>query len=711
MPDNTAVFMDPDAPLEARVADIVSKLTLEEKALQMLMNAPAVERLGIPQYDWWNECLHGVGRAGLATVFPQSIGLAAMWDKKLTRSIADVISTEARAKHHQALREDNRQRYFGLTFWTPNINIFRDPRWGRGQETYGEDPYLTARLGVAFVKGLQGDDPKYFKTTACAKHYAVHSGPEKLRHGFDAKVSQRDLWETYLPAFEALVKEANVASVMGAYNRVNGEPCCASKTLLVDILRGKWKFRGHVVSDCGAICDIFQSHKTVEQPQEAAALAANAGLDLNCGESYSHLARAAHLKLIAEETINQSVSRLMRDRIRLGMFDPPARVPYASIPYEAADCPQHAKVALQAARESIVLLKNDGNLLPVKAADIKTIAVIGPNADNQDVLLGNYNGTPSAPVTLLAGIHAALPKAKVLHVKGCELTGPIHEGAPFYAALEAARRADLVVMCMGISPKMEGEEGAVGDPDRSTLELPEVQNKLMQEVHKAGKPIVLVLTGGSPLAPTWASQNIPAILMAWYPGQSGGTAVADVLLGKYNPAGRLPLTLYKSVDQLPPFEDYNMQGRTYRFFKDQPMYPFGFGLSYTKFQYANLKVDQPQLPAGKAVKVTVDITNTGQLAGDEVAQLYITDMQASVPTPIRQLAGFERIRLAPGQTRSVTFTVKPMQMTCVRDDGMRMIEPGQFELSAGGGQPVPSTPGNVVKATFTVTGESPKLMD
>jgi beta-glucosidase len=708
MSNDNPRYLDPDQPVDARVRDLVSRMTLDEKVFQMISDAPAVERLGIPAYNWWNEALHGIARAGLATVFPQAIGLAATWNTRLMRKVADIISTEGRAKHHEALRKGQHGGCQGLTFWSPNINIFRDPRWGRGHETYGECPYLTARMGIEFVKGIQGDDPKYYKAVACAKHYAVHSGPESLRRGFDVHVSKRDLYETYLAAFEALVKEGKVGSVMGAYNRVSGEPCCASKTLLADILRGQWKFDGHVMSDCGAICFIYQHHKTVETPEEASALAVNAGCDLNCGDTYQHLARAAHLGLISEETIDRSLSRLMRDRFRLGMFDPPDRVAYAQTPYELNNCPAHGKAALHAARESLVLLKNEGNLLPLKKDAIRNVAVVGPGAMNVEVLLGNYNGLPDQPVTLLDGIRAALPKATVRYVQGCEFTKDIMEGGQHRAAAEIASKSDVVIACLGISPTQEGEEEC-SEGDRAGIELPEVQVRLLQVLAKAGKPIVLVLTGGSALAVNWAQENVPAILMSWYPGQAGGTAVADAIFGKYNPAGRLPVTFYKSTEQLPPFEDYNMQGHTYRFFKGRPLYPFGFGLSYTKFEYSNLRVPG-EVAVGKNLKIAVDVANVGQVAGDEVAQLYLSHISASVPTPIRQLAGFERIRLAAGEKKSVTFTLNPLQLACVADDGRRMIEPGEIELTVGGGQPDPTTPSNILTGKCTVTGEKPKLL-
>jgi len=681
-------YKNPNLPIETRVNDLVSRMTLEEKVLQMQNAAPSIERLGVPAYDWWNEALHGVARAGYATVFPQAIGLAATWDTKLMHEVADVISTEARAKHHEFVRNNQHARYQGLTFWSPNINIFRDPRWGRGQETYGEDPYLTARLGVEFVKGLQGNDPRYFKVIATPKHYAVHSGPEPERHGFDAKAYERDLRETYLPAFRATIVEGKAYSVMCAYNRTNEEPCCANKKLMTDILRGEWGFNGYVVSDCGAIRDIWEGHKFVKTEAEASALAVRAGTDLTCGKEYVTLLQAVKQGLITEAGIDTAVKRLMTARFRLGMFDPPEMVRYARIPFSENDTPAHRQLALQSARESIVLLKNANGTLPLRK-DLKSIAVIGPNADAPEVLWGNYNGRPSRLITPLAGIKSAVSaNTKVVYAAGSTLAGESRQ-AMIEEAVKAAREADASVLVLGLSARLEGEEMKVEVPgfrggDRTDISLPAAQEALLKAVVATGKPVVVVLLSGSALAVNWANDHASAILQAWYPGGEGGVALADVLFGDYNPAGRLPVTFYKSVDQLPPFTDYSMQGRTYRYFKGEPLYRFGYGLSYTKFAYSNLRVKSAKI--GESVKVTVDVTNAGERDGDEVVQLYLSDVAASAPVPIRTLVGFERISLRPREKRTVTFTITPRQMSLIDNDGKRVIEPGEFRVHIGGNQ-------------------------
>ena len=616
--------------------------------------------------------------------------------------IATAISDEARAKHHASLSPDGGSMwYYGLTYWSPNINIFRDPRWGRGQETYGEDPYLTARMGVAFVRGLQGDDPKYLKLVATPKHYAVHSGPEKDRHGFDARVSQRDLRETYLPAFEATVQEAGAMSVMSAYNRTNGEVCSASKTLLQDILRDEWGFAGYVVSDCGAIDDVYTHHGAAASAEGAAALCVNNGCDLNCGCTYMALGKAIAEGLISQESVDGALQRLFEARFRLGMFDPPEMVPYAQIPMAVNDCAEHRRLALQAARESIVLLKNDG-VLPL-ASSVTSIAVIGPNADEVEPLLGNYNGTPSSAVTPLAGIRERAG-AVVTHVRGCDLTGVSREG--FAEAIAAAEKADVVIMLLGLSAQLEGEEGEVGllDPsgDRRDLGLPGIQEDLLREVAAVGKPVVLVLQSGSALAVNWAAENAAAILSTWYGGEEAGRALAEALFGDCSPAGRLPVTFYRSLEQVPPFEDYNMAGRTYRFMEAAPLYAFGFGLSYTRFAYSDLVIALPRPKDGPMAEVAATVTNVGARAGDEVVQLYLTDREASVPVPLRQLQGFRRVHLQAGQSAQVTFTLMPAQMACYADDGQALVEPGWFEVSVGGAQP---QDGECVTGSFEVVGE------
>ncbi len=684
------LYQNPSRSPAERAADLVARMTLQEKVSQMVNAAPAIPRLGVPEYNWWNECLHGVGRAGIATVFPQAIGLAAAWNTDLMHRIGVAISDEARAKHHEAFERTGRSDwYYGLTFWSPNINIFRDPRWGRGQETYGEDPCLTGRLGVAFIRALQGDHPRYLKLVATPKHYAVHSGPEALRHGFDARVGLRDLWETYLPAFRMCIQEGRAASLMPAYNRTNGEACAASPTLLEEILRRKWGFEGYVVSDCGAIDDIYRHHRLANSPAEAAALAVRHGCDLNCGDTYLALTEAVQQGMITEAEIDRSVRRLFEARFRLGMFDPKEQVPYAQIPISVNDCEAHRELARQAARESIVLLKNENRLLPF-GESIRSLAVIGPNADDVEALLGNYNGTPSHAVTHLEGIRRRAEAAGVTvrYARGCDLTDPSREG--FAEALEAARLSDAVVMVMGISPRLEGEEGESSynrSGDRTEIGLPGAQEALIQAVHAAGKPVVLVLLSGSALAIEWAAEHVPAILAVWYGGEEAGTALAEVLWGDYNPAGRLPITFYRSLDQVPPFEDYRMEGRTYRFLREEPRYRFGHGLSYTQFAYSDLKIVPERLEPGESVTVQATVVNTGERAGDEVIQLYLRDVEASVPTPIRHLEGFQREHLQPGESRVVSFKLGPAQMVCWTDDGRSVIEPGIFEVSVGGGQP------------------------
>src|SRR3989441_1854716 len=852
-------YQNPSLPIERRVDDLISRMTLEEKISQMMNGAAAIDRLGIPEYEWWNEALHGVARAGYATVFAQAIGLAATWDTELMHQVADVISTEARAKHHEFIRQNQHGRYEGLTFWSPNINIFRDPRWGRGQETYGEDPYLTARLGVEFVKGLQGGDPKYFKVISTPKHYAVHSGPESDRHRFDATTDQRDLYETYLPAFEACVREGGAYSVMCAYNRYMGEPCCAQNILLKKILRDDWKFPGYVVSDCGAVYDVYKFHKVAEGPAAASAMTVKLGTDLECGNDYRSLIEAVKQGLVKEQDIDVSLKRLFTARFRLGMFDPPEMVPYARIPIKVNDSVEHRRLALEAARESIVLLKNQDGLLPLRKT-LKRIAVIGPNADDVPVLMGNYNGTPSRYVTPLAGIRNKVsPATTVLYAPGTykvgssampiptsafslngkgsstglkgeyfnnrelqgapalvrtdaevnfewgafspapqltpqnfsvrwtgKLTSPTsgkyslgfagngwvriyidgqllleefknrrtkivtkeidlkagheyalrfeyEEGANPYAAarlvwsppdgekilrddaVSKGRQADVIVMCLGLSPLVEGEEMDVPfegfrGGDRTDIGLQKQQEALLEEVQALGKPVVLVLLNGSALAVNWANDHVPAILEAWYPGEEGGTAITDVLFGDYNPGGRLPVTFYESADQLPPFTDYRMQSRTYRYFKGEPLYPFGFGLSYKKFKYDKLDLSANRISAGHDLKISAEVKNVGDRAGDEVVQLYLSDVEASVPVPIRSLAGMQRVFLKPGEKQNVSFTLSPTQMSLIDDNGKRVIEPGEFRVSVGGKQPGGSgyadakTTG-IVTARFFVKGK------
>ena len=688
-------FQDPDRPIDERVEDLVSRLTLEEKAGQMLHESPAVPRLGIPEYNWWNEALHGVARAGIATVFPQAIGLAAMWNGRRLHEIAVAISDEARAKHHEFVRHEDRGYYKGLTFWSPNINIFRDPRWGRGHETFGECPYLTSRLGVEFCRGLEGDDPKYLKLVATPKHFAVHSGPEALRHEFDAVVSEKDLRETYLPAFHACITEAKAHSIMGAYNRTNGEPCCASDTLLKKILRDEWKFDGYVVSDCWALRDIHEHHKLTASFAESAALAVKAGCDLNCGCTYEHIPDAVRQGLIAETDLDVCLRRLFTARMQLGLFDPDERVPYASIPYEVNDSPRHRELALVAARESMVLLRNRNGVLPLPR-DIKNIAVIGPNASDDLVLVGNYHGTPSRSVTPLEGIRAAVSAGtKVWYAEGCKLTGDRAEGLGrrgiLSEAVSVAERADAVVLCLGLSAEIEGEQGDVSNSeaagDKVHLNLTGLQDRLLREIVAVGKPTVLVLVSGSALAVAWAAERVDAIIQAWYPGEEGGSALADVLFGSYSPAGRLPITFPRSLEDVPDFKSYAMRGRTYRYLEKEPLFPFGYGLSYTRFEYTGATVSKASLGATDNVEISADVKNVGSRTSDEVIELYLSDLEASCPVPRWDLRGFSRITLAPGESRRVSFTLGPRDLSLIDERGVRVLEPGRFRATIGGSQP------------------------
>ncbi len=790
-------YKDPNLSAEKRAADLVSRMTLEEKVLQMQNSAPAIPRLDIPAYDWWNEALHGVARAGEATVFPQAIGLAATWDADLMHRAADVISTEARAKYNEAIRNHDYSRYHGLTFWSPNINIFRDPRWGRGQETYGEDPFLTGRMAVAFIRGMQGTDPHYFKVIATAKHYAVHSGPESTRHEFDARPGERDMEQTYLPAFRAAIVEGKADSVMCSYNAVAGVPACASTDLLAKRLRGDWGFQGYIVSDCGAIGDIFHGHHYKPNAAEASATAVKAGTDLTCGNEYRALATAVQQGLITEAEVNRSLERLFVARFKLGMFDPPERVPFSKIPYSVNDSGEHRKLALEAARKSIVLLKNNNGVLPL-GASVRKIAVIGPSADDDEALLGNYNGFSKKQVAPLEGIERQFsgkadvryalgatytaqsgsmipasafgqgllaeyfdnpefqgqPKASrteprpyvqagmtdaslrgasvrwsgtlrapfsgeyALSTKGGSGRAPLHifldgqevtaanprvtleAGKPYQfrmqytpprglvegtvqvswippaepllaEAMDAVKNSDVTVAFLGLNPSLEGEEMRVNIPgfaggDRTDLNLPASQERLLEAAVATGKPVIVVLTSGSALAANYAAEHAAAVLELWYGGEEAGTAIADTLAGANNPAGRLPVTFYRAVDQLPPFDNYSMDGRTYRYFKGDVLYGFGFGLSYSKFTYAKLKAKR----SGANAKVSVQVKNDSDREGDEVVQLYVSGSDGA----IRDLRGFERIHLRAGESRKVEFSVP--------------VPKGKVQVSVGGGQPV-----------------------
>ena len=680
-------YQNPDLPFARRVADLVSRMTLEEKVSQLQDVAPAIDRLGIPRYNWWNEALHGVARSGLATSFPQAIGLAATWNDSLVFRMATVISDEARAKHHEYVRQGSRERYQGLTFWSPNINLFRDPRWGRGQETYGEDPFLTGRLATQFVRGMQGDDPKYLKTVSTVKHFAVHSGPEPERHTFDAVVSERDLRESYLPHFAAGIREGGVYSLMCAYNRVLGSPACGSDVLLKDILRGEWGFSGYVVSDCGAINDIYERHKVVQTAAAAAALGVKTGTDLECGNVYANLVDAVRQGLITEQAIDTAVKRLFLARMRLGMFDPPERVRWAQIPISVLDQPAHRALARQVARESIVLLKNAGSMLPLRK-DIGTIAVIGPNCDDRRMLLGNYEGAPADSITPLRGIREAVSRGtRVLYARGSDWVVPGDSGLA--EAVRAAEQADVVVLCLGLTAQLEGEEMSVETPgfrggDRTRIDLPDAQQRLLERIVAVGKPTVLVLMSGSAVAVNWAQEHVPAIVEAWYGGQAAGSALADVLFGDYNPGGRLPVTFYKSVNDLPAFDDYRMAGRTYRFFKGSPLYPFGYGLSYTTFAYKNLRTSSARLRAADTLIVRVDVTNTGRRTGDEVAQLYVRHLGSRVERPTGDLRGFRRVTLKPGETHTVAFSLPASSLAYWNSATHRwVVEQEPVELAVG----------------------------
>ncbi len=690
------IWKDPSQPVADRVSDLVSRLSLAEKIQEMRNNAAAIPRLGIPAYDYWSECLHGVARAGVATVFPQAIGMAATWDVPLVHQEADVIATEARAKHNDytARHDGNSARYYGLTFWTPNINIFRDPRWGRGQETYGEDPFLTARLGVAYIRGLQGDDPNYVKAMACAKHFAVHSGPETTRHEFDAEPPERDFYETYLPQFEAAVREGKVGAVMGAYNEVYGRPACANPLLLTKILRRDWGFDGHVVSDCGAIYDIFANHHFAATPEEAAADAVLAGDDLCCGADYNSLLRAVKEGLLSENDIDVAVGRLLEARFRLGMFDPPEKVPFAQIPISENDTPAHEALALKVARESIVLLKNDG-ALPLDRKKIRRIAVIGENADSLPVLLGNYNGKPARPVTMLDGIKKIAGTNIIVDFEpGCPLAFPTGGGdkldaARWTKAVQAAWLADAVIYVGGISPRLEGEEMKVNyegfnGGDRTQIELPEIQTELLKALHAGGRPVVFVNCSGSAIAMPWAAENLPAIVQAWYPGEEGGRAVAEVLFGDVNPAGRLPVTFYRSTEDLPAFDDYSMDNRTYRYFPGTPLFAFGHGLSYTKFDYSDARLNATNFTAAGTVKVSFTVKNSGERDGEEVAQVYFRHAHPAPSQAKLALCGFVRTALVHGQAAHVTLNI-PVERFRYWDNLKKQyaVEPGDYEILIG----------------------------
>jgi beta-glucosidase len=845
---------------EEQAKKLVAQMTLEEKVSQMHYESPAIERLNIPEYNWWNECLHGVGRAGKATVYPQAIGLAATFDKDNMSKISTIISDEARAKHHDFASRGKRGIYQGLTYWTPNINIFRDPRWGRGMETYGEDPYLAGEMAVKFIKGLQGDDPNYLKLVATAKHFAVHSGPEVDRHRFNAVPSPQDFLNTYSPHFEKVVKEAGVYSIMCAYNSYNGKPCCGNQELS-SLLRNDWGFDGYIVSDCWAIRDFYDddAHDISADAKEASAIAVKAGTDLNCGSSYPALVKAVEEGLISEAELDISLERLMVARLKLGLLAPEGAVKYADIPYKVVDSEEHQNSALETARKSMVLLKNEENILPLDKNSIKKIAVIGSNADDLEVLLGNYNGYPSNPVTPLEGIKQKLPNAEVSYAVGCKLAEglPVFEAMPKsvlftdntlknnglkgeyypnisfegtpahtrtdktvdftwrttppfkdmnpdtysvrwsgilsvektgnyalggeafssmklfvddklllerndvhhpkkiyeYVKLQAGKKykirfecvqnktdhsimrllweapnanleseaiaiakdADAVILCMGISPLLEGEEMKVkvdgfSGGDRVHTKLPKTQSELIKKIKALGKPTILVLLNGSALSINWENDNIPAIIEAWYPGQAGGTAIADVIFGDYNPSGRLPVTFYKDINDIPPFSDYKMKGKTYRYFKGEPLYEFGYGLSYTTFKYSNFQLPG-NINTGEDFTLKVDVENTGVLKGEEVIQLYIQNPNADELNPHKTLAAFERVLFAPGEKKTITLKVSKEQLSAVNDKGQKVISPGKYNISIGGSQPseIRKKKASVITKELNITGNSTKI--
>jgi beta-glucosidase len=688
-----ALYLDTSRSFTERVKDLVGRLTLDEKVSLMIHPAQGIPRLNIPGYNYWSEALHGVARNGRATVFPQAIGLAATWDKELVREIATAISDEARAKFHEALRRNGyTAQYQGLTFWSPNVNIFRDPRWGRGQETWGEDPFFTGEMAAEYVKGMQGDDPIYLKTAACAKHYAVHSGPEKDRHTFDAVVSKRELHDTYLPAFKKLVVDARVESVMGAYNRVYGEPACASELLLDQILRGEWGFKGHVVSDCGALADFHKHHNVTNDAAESAALALRRGCDLGCEQEcnvFPNIPEAIQRGLISEADVDRSLERTLGTRFKLGMFDPPENVPFTSISTDVVACREHRQLAYRAATESVVLLKNNDDILPIKPSTRK-IFVTGPTATSLEVLLGNYYGFNDRMITLLEGFAGRVPEGMGMeYTAGATLKHPREIENTW--APDMAQTSELTIACVGNSSFIEGEEGeSLLSPlngDREHLSLPRSQVDYIKELAGRDVKIVLVVTGGSPIALGEVEDLVEAILFVWYPGMEGGRAVADVLFGDISPAGKLPITFPKSIDQLPPFEDYSMDKRTYRYMAEEPLYPFGFGLSYSTFEFSDLELGRNEIGAGDDLDVSVTVRNTGDQTAPEVAQFYLSDLEATTLVPLHKLIGFERVTLAPGESRTLKFTLTPEMMSFFDDDGKLTLEPGEFRLEVGSCSP------------------------
>lgn len=678
-----------------RAEELVGQMTLEEKVFQTLHNAPAVERLGIKAYNWWNEALHGVARAGVATVFPQAIGMAAAFDEDMMEKVGDMVSTEGRAKFSMQQKYGDLDIYKGLTFWAPNVNIFRDPRWGRGHETFGEDPYLSSRLGVRYIEGIQGHDDKYLKAAACAKHFAVHSGPEEQRHSFDAKVSKQDMYETYLPAFKACVQEAKVEAVMGAYNRVNGEPCCGSKTLLLDILREEWGFEGHVTSDCWAIKDFHEHHGVTENAVESVALAMNMGCDLNCGNIFIYLKQAVEQGYVKEERLDEALVHLFTARMKLGLFDDPEKVPYNVISYKDMDTQKNREFNREVARKGIVLLKNEDGLLPVDLKKIRSIGVIGPNANSRKALVGNYEGTASKYVTVAEGIQeCAGDDIRVFYSEGCHLfknkVSGLSEPNDRIAEVKAVcEMSDIVIACMGLDSGLEGEEGDEGNEfssgDKPNLNLPGIQEEVLRTISESGKPTVLVLLSGSALAVPWAADHIPAILQAWYPGAEGGHAVADILFGKASPEGKLPVTFYRTSEELPEFTDYSMKGRTYRYMKQEALYPFGYGLSYTSFELSEVNVLQKDIKRGSSVNITAKLKNTGEMDGAQTVQVYVKADKEGTPNP--QLKALKKVRLLPGEEKEVELELADRAFGLYDKDGVLKIQKCNYKIYVGMSQP------------------------
>lgn len=670
-----------------KAAELVAQMTLEEKVSQTLYNAPAIERLGIPSYNWWNEALHGVARAGTATVFPQAIGLAASFDEELAERVGETVAKEGRAKYNAFQKAGDHEINKGLTFWAPNVNIFRDPRWGRGQETYGEDPWLTSRMGVRYIKGVQGDDPDRLKAAACAKHFAVHSGPEKQRHEFNAVATKQDMYETYLPAFQACVQEGKVEAVMGAYNRTNGEPCCGNKTLLQDILRKEWGFQGHVVSDCWAIADFHEHHKVTKTPLESAALAMNNGCDINCGCTFPYLRDAVRGGYVDEARLDEAVTNLMECRMKLGILGGERQADQDAVGYDQVDTPENRRLNLEAARKSLVLLKNENHFLPLDKNKIRSVGVIGPNADSRKALVGNYEGTSSRYITVLEGIEDYVgDDVRVYYAKGCELCRDQREGLSEAEAV--CRAADVIVAVMGLDAGIEGEEDMGGDiavGDKNDLYFPGLQPELLRIAYESGKPVILVSMTGSAMALTWEDGHFPAVIEAWYPGAQGGRAVAELIFGAYSPEGKLPVTFYRTLEELPEFTDYSMKGRTYRYMENEALYPFGYGLSYTSFELTDVCLDTDTIAAGGSVAVTASLKNTGDMAGSETVQVYVKALRPG--TPNAQLKGLKKLFLRPGEKKRVEITLDDRAFSLCDEEGKRMLEAGGYAVFVGTQQP------------------------